>query len=408
VRIEPREDAPIAGRLPIGTLLNRVAPPAYKEQCPGFETLNDSAKWICVYAPQLETGSGAYWGGWIAADLLGSKEPRLGEVIAQYDATPREDLAGRRKWAERAAALDPLSGAAQERLLAVLADLSDDAAIAATKRSFTVYEAAQPDISRRTDDLIFAFTNGLLEPIGEWRRGSSGDLRGGRVVLREFDARTKQSFHRRGNLYRLHSRGQRIGVVVTEAEFNCAVKICPRQIPARGVYLAAGKVSGGLATNYWLQQWEGRGRTPVTPEEERRMFKIARDWASLLKPEVKTKFVQHIDDKKPYFFVASGQLYRDKGRFIVGNWVMGSVNDQHHGDEPYESLLIIVEHRENGEFSIEPPSGSIAKDGCRYFDHADLDEDGTDEIVLKCEQLEGQYGYALLRRIQGNWKIRRD
>ncbi len=403
VRTGPRENARIAGKIPIGTKVTFLGTASdlnsnVSDMCP-MTGKSDGNEWICVRSNELVVGYAEYWGGWIAADLLGREAPRVPELIVWYDKTPKANLAERRKLAERASALDPLSSDAQERLLGVLAEIPDLTAQAAAKRSFAAYQARQADAARRGDNLIFSFTHGFLEPIGE--------MKAGRVVLRNFDQQVNHDYRNRGHFYNLYSGGQRIGVVATETQFDCVVKTCPVGTLVRAItHSNTTKASVGLATNFSLRQRDGPAPT-LTQTQTAQLLEMAQAWtkSSGLSAKPKKLFLQHIKQGAHRATLAVGQLAQDGRVVLIGSWVMGSMNEAHYGgpDDFYESLLIVAEQQHNGAFRPAPGSGSIADHGCAYFDHADLDGDGTDEIVLRCNQLEGQYGYRVLKRVGGRW-----
>ena len=76
--------------------------------------------------------------GWLPKDVLQSERPRLEELMRQLRAAG--DVAGRRKWAERAAEMAPLNLDAQRALLSVLNEQGDTAAAA---RVQTMIDAVQ-------------------------------------------------------------------------------------------------------------------------------------------------------------------------------------------------------------------------------------------------------------------------
>ncbi len=78
-------------------------------------------RWARVAAPHAS--------GWLTLDLIGAQEPTVEWALAQHDALPFADIAGRRTFAERAAALAPQDLGALERLVAALERAGDAAAL---------------------------------------------------------------------------------------------------------------------------------------------------------------------------------------------------------------------------------------------------------------------------------------
>lgn len=407
VRLEPREGARIAGKLPIGTKLTfvgdakqlasdpRLRPieseESQAESCPMPEKA-DHDQWICISVDDFIVDDFAhYWGGWVSAELVGRNAPKLAELIELYEKTPRASTNDRKKWAERAAALDPLNPAAQRNLLDVLRELGDQAAYAAAKRSFESYQAPQSAASNRK--LIFSVIGNLLEPIGE--------ISAGKIVFSGFDQKTNYDFRKRGQIFGLYSKGIRKGWAVTESQFDCAIKTCPVQTIVRIV--PATDVQGGLAVNFALPLRDQEGMT-ITRDQANMVTALAQSWIkSNRRGKVRKELLRKIQLEEGQ--LAAGAL-QDGKVVLFGSWVIGSMNDQHYGgpDDIYESLLIIAEQQPDGTFRLARGSGSLAENGCAYFDKADLDGDGVDEIVLRCDQLEGSYNYSFVKRVGGVWK----
>lgn len=177
VRTAPKNDAPIAARIPIGTSGEFRGFPSDvalgpNNECPGAEASGDM-KWSCVTFDRLvlEENS-SYWSGWIATDLLSGESPKLKDLLLKYDNTAADNLSERRKWAERAAALDPTSTESQERLLDVLSKMDDTKALEAASRSFAIYRSGQLR-SNSAKKLVFVFKGDLWSQSGSSKRGAS-------------------------------------------------------------------------------------------------------------------------------------------------------------------------------------------------------------------------------------------
>jgi hypothetical protein len=89
--------------------------------------------------------------------------------------------------------------------------------------------------------------------------------------------------------------------------------------------------------------------------------------------------------------------------FLVGNVVVGSANP--NDETVYGQLLLIAEEQGDGTFRLAFSGLPEERYNCRYFNHADLDGDGVDEIVLSCINSEMPESYSLLKRKDGRWKI---
>jgi hypothetical protein len=409
VRTEPLDNAPIAAKLPIGTAATYIGSPSVvaagpNKECGGADPRRDH-KWSCICVISLRVDHGVQWCGWVARDLLAAKQLGLADIVAEYDKTPSDQITERRRWAERAVALDPLNAQARERLIDVLEKLNDTKALEAAKRSFDSYSTSQPRATGAK--LIFSFYYGrYLEPIAE--------LKEGQLAFRDFDQSANYEFRSRGRFYNLYSDGRKLGTVVTEAQFDCRIQQCPQQTIARSVLTDAtgGVVSGlavvrGLATNFALSNADHSTRK-VSKNEEAALQKIATSLvnkSSKLSPKAKKTFLASIQQSDSSPILAIGSLGRDGRVMLIGNWTIGDMNDAHYSDGIYESILIIAEQQKDGTFRLASGSGSLADMGCGYSNHLDVDGDGIDEIFLSCNQLEGQYSYALAKRVEGKWQI---
>ena len=396
VRTEPLDNAPVAAKLPIGTDATYIGSPAElasgpNNECRGAEADRDH-KWSCICVTNLRVDYGVQWCGWIARDFLATKQPKLADIISEYDKTPPSQLTERRKWAERAAALAPFSAQARELLLDVLEKLNDTKALESAKLSFDSYLTTQPQGSGAK--IIFFFDGTYLEPIAE--------LKEGQLVFRDFDQTANYEFRSRGRFYNVYAKGQKVGTVVTEAQFDCRTQQCPKQTIARLVLAdQATAIGDGLATSFALPHGNSSSTRKISKSEAVVLFGMANAWikSSALSPKAKKAFRKHIQQTEYFSRLDVGALGKDGRVMLIGNWGIGSMNDAHYGDETdiYESLFIIAEQQKDGTFQRATGSGSIADSGCAYFDHLDIDGDGIDEILLSCSQLEGQYSFALAK-----------
>lgn len=408
VRMAPRADAPIAGRLPIGTKLkfwSRSADTA-NTSCPEAGSA-DSDEWLCV-GTELSYEIGYTWSGWVSGSVVQTAAPRVEDLLAKLAKVPAGDLTERRKWAERAAALDPLNEATQNALLEVLQAIPDPAAVEATRRSFATYEAPQPHKSKKGDDAILFLAGNHIEPFAE--------LVNGKLLLTSIDrGDADHEYLSRGNFYHLYSKGIHQGFAVTEAHFDCTVEPCPYSAPVRVLPDARASVPQlAIATTYALTT-QGDATAPIAQIPALKKMAVAWTNTSNYGESKKKIFISLINTGTPGIETYPGQpssvfaawKLRDGRPFYVGYWEFGSMNDEHYGGDSdidfYESLLVVAEGQTDG--SLKATTIRSLKDGgCGYFDHADLDLDGTDELVLSCAQLEGSYSYSILKRAEdGQW-----
>lgn len=408
VRKEPSEGSAAAGQIPIGTKGRFKGAPAQVVESPNKEcTSADSKmnpKWSCVCFDALLVATGADydkpWCGWISKELLVTKEPKLSDLISQLVKTAPENLQERKKWAERAISLAPSNQKVQKQWLDILENIGDTTAIEAAKRLFEVQQAPIPRSSE--PKLILTFQRGQLEPIAEVKQGQ--------LHFRGFNTATQFEFRNRGSLYHLYSQGNKVGAVETTARFDCGVQDCPIQVFARTLLKdSVGKLSNGIATNFELPQTNAISRQ-ATKDERAILLKMAHSWLDQSKKPVKEKQAFRKFLKQNSGTVGLASWSNDHKVMLIGNWTMGSENDMKYGnyDSYFESLLIIAEQQTDSSYKRISGSGSIAEEGCSYFDHIDVNADGVDEILLLCERLEGNYYYRLLQRENGGWRIAKD
>lgn len=402
VRTAPHDKAPIAARLPIGTEATYIGSTSDlaagpNRVCEGGDLKGDQ-KWSCVCVPNFRVDYGVQWCGWVARELLSTKQSDLTTLFAEYDKTPAERMSDRKKWAERAFALDPLNMDARKRLIDVLEKLKDAKAIETAQRSFDLYSVSPPPTAGAK--LVFYFDGSYLEPIAELRKGQ--------LVMQDFNQATNYEFRDRGQVYNLYSGGSKLGMVVTEAQFDCKVQLCPQQTIARAVSPEVDARLVGIATNFAISNAEHPIRI-ASKKEEAILQKLGTTFVKSLKldPRAKKTILKLIRQGESSSSIAVGAMGKDGRIMLISNWVIGSMNDAHYGNEEdvHESILVIAEQQNDGSFRVAAGSGSIAEMGCSLMDYADIDGDGVDEIFLSCEQLEGQYSYALMKRTAGRWQV---
>lgn len=347
VRTAPRQDATVKGELLAGrdvTYLGKPGDDMLPGQCKD-DASSDGKDWLCVrpeYLPVDAAGDDVYWAGWVRADTLARTAPVVPRLV----------------------------------------------------------DRGQASLPVREPATIYAFTSGYLEPIGQRRNG---------VLSDSLAPGTGQEFYQRGMWYALYSGGGRAGSVVTDIQLDCAVAACPAGTMVRALPLpGAAKVRSGVAIDAKLA---GSGLVSAEPDRDQKalLAQLAQGWvrASSWTAREKKAFLDAMSKGKLDTTLKVGQSSRDGRRVLFGSWVLGgSMDDVHYGnpEDIYASLLIIAEPGPGGRYRAAPGSGAMTEEGCKYFDHLDLDDDGTDELVLRCAQLEGSYHYAIVRKTGAGWK----
>jgi hypothetical protein len=347
VRTAPRQDAPVKGELLAGrdvTYLGKPGDDMLPDQCKD-DARSDGKDWLCVrpdYLPIDTDGGDLYWAGWVRADTLAHTAPAIPRLVDQ----------GR-----------------------------------------TAMPAREPAT-------IYAFTAGYLEPIGQRRNG---------VLSDSLAPGTGHAFYRRGMWYALYSGGRHAGSVVTDIQLECLVALCPGGTLVRALpFPGSPRIRSGVATDAKLA---GNGLPSAEPDRDQKavLAKLAQRWvqASAWTAREKKAFLDAMQKGRLETVLKAGQLSADGKRVLFGSWVLGrSMDDAHYGDpeDLYASLLIIAEPGADGRYRAVPGSGALTEEGCKYFEHLDLDDDGTDELVLRCDQLEGSYHYTILRKAGPEWK----
>lgn len=105
IRTAPHDKAPIAARLPIGTEATYIGSTSDlaagpNRVCEGGDLQGDQ-KWSCICVPNFRVDYGVQWCGWIARELLSTKQSDLKTLFAEFDKTPVERMTKRKQLAER-------------------------------------------------------------------------------------------------------------------------------------------------------------------------------------------------------------------------------------------------------------------------------------------------------------------
>jgi hypothetical protein len=347
VRTAPRQDAPVKGELLAGrdvTYLGKPGDDMLPNQCKD-DAGSDGKDWLCVRPDYLALDADLddiYWAGWVRADTLSRSAPAVPKLV----------------------------------------------------------DRGRTSLPIREPATIYAFASGHLEPIGQRRNGVLSDT---------LAPDTGQEFYQRGMWYALYSGGRRAGSVVTDIQLECAVAACPGSTLVRALPLpGAARVRSGVAIEATLA---GSGLASAEPDRDQKslLAKLAQRWvhASSWAAREKKAFLEAMQKGMLDATLKVGQSSADGKRVLFGSWVLGgSMDDVHYGNPEaiHASLLIIAEPDAGGRYRAAPGSGAMSDEGCRYFDHLDLDDDGADELVLRCDQLESSFHYAIVKKLGQEWK----
>lgn len=248
----------------------------------------------------------------------------------------------------------------------------------------------------------------------------------------------------RGKYYFVYSEGRQVGAVVIERT-NCVGGRCASTVPVRFLPNSKGeKIVNGLATNFVLPNTNPPPRK-ITQAERSMFLALADRWINSGKsiPDVdcpaplapreedENATPEQLQQTSQFEFQQNYQLERcenhreaklallkeikhgkylrsmisarsSKGRMLVGLWGLGTFNDAHYSNSAFIAFLLIAEPNKNGTYEIA--FADTNPDDCWISDHADLNGDGTDEILLNCAQLEGLKSMSLMRRKGNQWK----
>lgn len=432
IRAEPRSDARILDTLPIGTPIYVLGQRTQNEM--GEVTcgplLIDQWLSVCTHLDEIDPICANDAHGWAIKDMVEVERPRLEALLTKHDATPKTNLPERRKWAERAAALDPADLRAQERLIAVLQSAGDEQTISSWRKKFADYLNPQPSLAAGEKKAILIFSDSKLSQLCFF---DSND------ICKVFSTEDVQQ-HRymvRGKYYFVYSEGRHVGAVVTERT-NCAGGRCASTVPVRFLPNSKGeKIVSGLATNFVLPN-TSPPPGKITGAERSMLLALADRWLNSGKriPDADCPSLQefreqnkgHAPEQLQFAYarqtewceshnaaklallsgVKSGEYLRSmiaarspKGRMLVGLWGLGTFNDAHYSNSPFIAFLLTAEPGKDGVYKIT--FADTNPDDCWISDHADLNSDGTDEILLTCDQLEGHKSMALMRRQGSQW-----
>lgn len=442
IRSEPRSDAPVIDVLPIGTPIYVLSPKAPNEINCDPPLLTSPWLLICTHVedPHSVCASDAH--GWATKDMIEVEEPRLEALLAKHDATPKANVSERRKWAERAAALRPTDTRAQERLKAVLQNAGDNQALKFWQKKFANYLNPQPSLETGEKKAIFVLSDSQLT---RFCTLDHNNICGQPFPDGEQQDAQQNRFMNRGKFYFVYSGGRHIGAVVTE-QTNCVGGRCESTVPVGLLSNSKNEeIVRGLATNFVLpkvdpslsisdtesamllaltDRWINSGKhipdvdcpTPLAPREEDEnatpeqlqqasQFEFQQNY-QLEKCEnhrvAKLALLKEIKHGKYLRSMIAARS--SKGRMLVGLWGIGRYHESHYSNSAFIAFLLVAEPNKNGAYEITFADTDTGD--CWISDHVDINSDGTDEILLNCDQLEGQTTMGLMTRERNQWKKR--
>jgi hypothetical protein len=410
VRLKPSANAAVSASIPIGTKVEYrgLAGTAVNQnrECTGNKPAIDRM-WSCICVPGLQyqsDGTGEYgkpWCGWVRKEELSIKKPNLAHLIARYDRAEDVNLVERKKLAEQAFALAPFSDKAKDILIEALENLKDSAEVEVTKRRFKSY--ADQEIEEVEPKYIFSMSGENLQVVAEVNKGKVVFIDPYTAAGRDF------GFLKSGMVLLQYEQGKIVGSVLTMAQFNCGIKKCAFNTIVRQISGAPrAKPYGSLVTNFMLPERSNDMFRTISKSESTLLKSMARASFKTHPSDDKTValFRKHIQQSKDFAALKIGYIGKDGREMLIGNWEMGSAAGVQYGDGFHASLFIIAEKQSDGSFKRVAVPNKVTENGCGYWDHTDTDGDGVDEILLTCHQLEGQYNYALLKRINGKWRLK--
>lgn len=397
-RSAPTEDAPIMAILPIGTNVTFLDAAKHKFlygvcndtlrfldiKIP-YSTLENS-EWVCVETPAFTSEEGDIR-GWVVADSLSSDMPRLETLIQNHDKTPKKNLIQRRNLAERAIALEPLSYEAQKRLINILTEIGDKPAIAGAKMKFAQYQDHKPITNQGGLKEMFRLENDYIEPLVRMEDGI--------METWGIESGAENDFYNSGEIYYVYRGQELIGSVATIIQFNSNF---PRKVPVRDIFSSTSKeIQGDFATNFILPKSD-LPKPEVTEKHisimKKMMMKSLKSKKILLEAVTEDNFSTH-----------AAKLSKDGKIVLFSHVQIGSMNDAHYGGEDavFETYFVLAEQQKNGTFKRITSADNLVG-GCSFLSSIDMNDDGADELLFKCDLLEGSSSITLLTRDNGVWR----
>ena len=214
------------------------------------------------------------------------------------------------------------------------------------------------------------------------------EKRGPRLTFTQPDSREQKSFVREyfgGKRYDVFSSGERVATAFAQSrvELSCASLAAAVKLSNRLPY------NLGLATSGPLIEQHRDTTREVTPAEQTALIALLRDRLGINATQ-ETSFVAFDFDHDGHpEFIANGDVTmgRKEHQFLV-------IAAEHRGRMRAE---YVYDHRKEAD-----DDGNTAR--MEVFDQADLDADGTDEIITRVHAYES-WNWCILKRTRRSWKI---
>lgn len=402
VREAPLLASSVIATIPIGQAVTFIAEQSRQHpNCKNREPHSQDYRWICVRVWDLETPADPGNSYWVVADLFSSTPPNLESILDYYRTIPKARLEERQKWLERAAAFSPLNQEIHDDLIDVLTRAGDEKALryvrqawdhyhspvvpeSAEEKVFYVYDGHRIEkLLTLKDDKLFPYVDYSIDPL---------------------------PLHKRANLFYLYtSQLENLGIIQTTIQHDCASMstYCPNYNPVRGLDLSSEELRHGvIATKEKIAPPEHSIETGLTSEEYRFFLNALQGEAEKeSSDELKALMIEQIEAEEVSIVI--GRLSTAGKRLVVSQVSVNSMSDAHYADLPFGAIYLVAEEQSDGSFDFSYSKDFDAIDSCGSSQPFDFDQNGTDEIVLYCEALEGTYGYLVLQRNAGNWEILR-
>lgn len=340
----------------------------------------------------------AIFNAWISSSVLAVKPPKLDDLIRHYRSTPENDLAGRKKWAERAIAFNPMNQTARTIYLEVLNAEGNKKLIEQSQVTFAKYDKLKVQNTAEDKTIFLYKQSGILEPIAVYKNSTYEFKR----LNFSFDDNLvygEQAFYQRGTIYNLYTFGESAGYVITEIDTLCGKK-CLADTWARRISSKNIQSNSSIAVNYALPERKSNLRK-ITKSHKQLLVTMAKSWLKKNGRNWSEKINKEFFDRGRF---ALAQFHQQNKIYLLGNWVVGDKSSWRYSNELYENLMIIAEENAPGQF-VPVFQESLIDSGCRYINYADLDGDGDDEIMMLCEGVESEHYYGIGDRFNGKWVI---
>lgn len=395
LRKDPAPDAQVLGEVPIGTAL--------QASC-------TQDGWLHVWATEFH---GLI--GWIRSEDVQDSAPTAGGLRAAYlkagESGANGDGHARQRIAARWAALAPLDIEAQTALVAALEGDADKDALARARTELALLKEGKVERKPGEPQAIFLFNGGIISPLAAlqgkellaFRAGSAAD---------DADAASERfaaQYFLPRRVYHLYADGTAAGLLRVSGRSNESCYSIQANVGLENNALAQ-REGAGVATNFPLAD-SGVHARPVGPADLQALLPIAQ--AILRKHHVSEA---HIADmlrgpaKEGSGFTVNTlhDQARDTDLLVAvfrGEFVPppSAPNAKFKGD----ALTLVLERTapDAGKIAYQSFVETDEQDGFGadiYLTHADLNHDGSEELVFQGFGYESWH-YFVLGRKDGKW-----